>query len=239
MKMREFTPEGLQKFESEINELRRNERESISLELISSNSYTNILENSGLIEQSYFEQKKDLIEYLFPIIDSLALDDLNRRVALWTWLAAYFFESICPKDETGKRKVNDTPLYILSIDEWGRFYRHLIASPYFMKKELGEISKFYLVGKSSVHGEHFEQLAAQQEYATSKGIIEAALKLYWDNSTQDLKRGARGKNSSKGVVRRFTSVLKQLDLTYDLNSMSGEKIIKYLPNEFDHWLNSK
>lgn len=237
MELREFTKEGVEKFQLELNEIRRNERSSISNELITSKAYCSILDKEVHLEKKILDQKKDLINYIFPLINPLDLENLNRRVGLWSWLAAFFFDSICPADKDGKRKVNDTPLYLLSVDEWGRLYRHLIASPYFMKKELGDLSKFYLVGKSSVHGEHFEQLAAQQEYATSKGIIEAAVKLYWDESKDDLKTGARGKDSSKGVVRRFTAVLKQLDLTYDLNAMNGDRIIEHLPKEFDQWLN--
>ncbi len=234
--LRCFNELGLKVFENELNEIRTHNKTQIDQELLSDNRYSSVPFNNCYIEKKTLLLKKDLIEYIYPIVNSLGIDNLQRNIGLWSWLSAFFFDSICPINDQGKRKVKDIPLYILNTDEWGRFYRHLIASPFFMKKELGEISKFYLVGNSDIHGEHFEQLAAQQEYATSTGVIEAALLLYWDEKGGNLKKGARGKRNEQGVVRRFTAVLRQLDLTYDLNSMTGEHILELLPNEFNHWI---
>jgi len=36
-------------------------------------------------------------------------------------------------------------------------------------------------------------------------------------------------------LRRFVDVLQQLDVNYDLYSMSAEAIVGLLPDEFDKW----
>ncbi|MFO7599969.1 MAG: hypothetical protein R6X27_09205 [Candidatus Desulfacyla sp.] len=43
--------------------------------------------------------------------------------------------------------------------------------------------------------------------------------------------------NAPGTLYRFIDVVQQLDLTYDLYSMTGEQILQLLPNEFDRWRN--
>jgi hypothetical protein len=45
--------------------------------------------------------------------------------------------------------------------------------------------------------------------------------------------------SSPGTLLRFIDIIQQLDLTYDLYSMSGEEILALLPPEFDKWKDSQ
>lgn len=64
--------------------------------------------------------------------------------------------------------------------------------------------------------------------------MEAAYALYFDNTSQKPKRGSLMKNSP-GTLYRFIDVVQQLDLTYDLYSMTGDQILQLLPGEFDRW----
>lgn len=123
----------------------------------------------------------------------------------------------------------------MTIDNWKSYYRHLIATPVRLYAELGDLSKFYLFNPPYQFGELEEQFLSRQEIATNKGIIEAAIVLYWDEENKNIKRGARNK-SGPGIIRRFTkNIIPQFQMTYDLNSMSGEEILNLLPSEFNIW----
>jgi hypothetical protein len=110
-----------------------------------------------------------------------------------------------------------------------------LASPVRLYKDLGTFSKIYLSAKPDVPGDLFEQLASRQEIAACKGVIEAATLLYWNESEKKIKKGVRDKDGA-GVLRRFVrATIPQFQMTYDLNSMSGNDVIQLLPREYDKW----
>ena len=55
-------------------------------------------------------------------------------------------------------------------------------------------------------------------------------------SSGNLKRGAAGKGA--GSARRFVRIIRQYQMTYDLNSMNGKEIVELLPYEFAKWNNN-
>ena len=85
--------------------------------------------------------------------------------------------------------------------------------------------------ESKVHHE----LATRQSLITNRGIIEATHMLYYDESTDKPKRGVIVKKNKPGTLYRFIDVIQQLDLNYDLYSMSGEEVLELLPTEFNKW----
>ncbi len=60
--------------------------------------------------------------------------------------------------------------------------------------------------------------------------------MYWDEDTENLKRGAAGIGG--GSARRLVRIIRQYQMTYDLNSMDGKEIVELLPAEFYKWRNS-
>lgn len=53
--------------------------------------------------------------------------------------------------------------------------------------------------------------------------------------TSNLKREVASKGG--GSARRLVRIIRQSQLTYDLNSMNGDQIVEMLPFEFDKWTN--
>jgi hypothetical protein len=45
---------------------------------------------------------------------------------LWSWLAAYYFEQLAPRDESGKRMLRKD--YVYALSESRIYYRHLVRS---------------------------------------------------------------------------------------------------------------
>jgi hypothetical protein len=232
--IRKFNEEGLNEFERIISELRINAVQNIPDELLFDEKYSDVVEPIINIEKVDYKNKNELIPYL---VESLNLRDnkyLYFDKGLWSWLAALFFDNICPVDGNGKRKVKETAFYVLRDPKnYTKFYRHLLAYPSRIFAELDESSKIFLIGNFSKRGEITEQFGAYQEIALNKGILDAANILYWDDEAKNLKRGAAGKGG--GSARRLVRIIRQYQLTYDLNSMHGNEIVGLLPNEFRKW----
>lgn len=231
-----FNEAGLTEFERLINELRNGTIKHIPEDLLYNNEFVVPLEPIVNIEKVDYKNKGELIPYITASLNLKSNKFLYFDKGLWSWLAAFFFDNICPVDGNGKRKINETAYYVLrDPKEYTKYYRHLLAYYSRLYTEVGESSKLLLSGTFQTRGEISEQLGASQEIALNKGILTAANILYWDETTKSFKRGAA--SNKGGSVRRFVRIIKQYQMTFDLNSMSGEKIVELMPEEFSKWRN--
>jgi len=229
-----FNEAGLTEFERLINELRNGTIKHIPEDLLYNNEFMVPLEPIVNIEQVDYKNKSELIPYVAEILNLKSNKHLYFDKGLWSWLAAFFFDNICPVDGNGKRKINETAYYVLrDPKEYTKYYRHLLAYYCRLYTEVGEASKLFLSGTFQTRGEISEQLGASQEIALNKGILTAANILYWDEAAKSFKRGAA--SNKGGSVRRFVRIIKQYQMTFDLNSMTGEKIVELMPEEFAKW----
>lgn len=232
--IRIFNDAGLNEFERIVGELRLGIVNQIPEDLLFSDEYTSIYEPIINIEKVDYKNKSELIPYLTEKLNLDGNKQLYFDKGLWSWLSAFNFDNICPIDSNGKRKINETAFYVLRDPKnYTKFYRHLLAYPSRVFSELKESSRIFLIGSFMKRGEVTEQFGAYQEIALNKGIIDAANILYWDNEIKSLKRGAAGKGG--GSARRLVRIIRQYQMTYDLNSMKGNEIVNLLPHEFDRW----
>ena len=233
--IRTFNDAGLNEFEKIIGELRNGNIKNVPETLLFAEEFSNSFEPVVNVEKVDYKNKNELIPYLVQQLQLKSKKHLYFDKGLWSWLAAFYFDNICPVDGNGRRKINETAFYILREPKnYTKYYRHLLAYPSRVYSELDDASKIFLIGNFSKRGEITEQFGAYQEIALNKGILDAANILYWDDSTTNLKRGAAGKGA--GSARRLVRIIRQYQLTYDLNSMKGNEIVNLLPNEFSKWL---
>lgn len=232
--LRIFNEAGFAEFERLISEIRAGNLKSVPDELLFSEIYSEIYEPIINIERVDHKNKNELVPYLVEKLNLKASKFLYFNKGLWSWLSAFYFDNICPADSNGKRKVNEAAFYILNDPKnYTKYYRHLLAYPCRLYSELDDSSKIFLIGTFQKRGEITEQFGAYQEIALNKGILDAANILYWDDSTKNLKRGAAGKGA--GSARRLVRIIRQYQMTYDLNSMKGDEIAGLLPDEFAKW----
>ena len=240
LKIRQFNADGISMFTKHLDAIKINSQDRLPHDFVTDNTFSIELTDDISIDNKSFDNKSEFITYLYPIVKKIRIDNLYYRTSLWSWLAATYFDTLCPQLEDGSRKVESIDRYILNTYQWNRYYRHLIASPLRLYHEINDenLSKIYLAGRPNKHGDILEQLASRQEIATVKGILEAVNYLYWDMNKNRPKLGVTNRNKI-GNIRRFTgSIIPQFQMTYDLNSMSGQDIIKLLPREFDEWKQS-
>ncbi|MDZ7685364.1 MAG: hypothetical protein U5O39_10520 [Gammaproteobacteria bacterium] len=75
---------------------------------------------------------------------------------------------------------------------------------------------------------------ARQYYLSCEGVMRLASRLYLDRERHTFKRGAAAR-ASPGCVSRYISWLQQLELNYDLFSVTADELEQLLPAEFDRF----
>lgn len=180
-----------------------------------------------------YAQRFDLGVALTDLLAHLDMAEIQADAGLWDWLSLCLIEQICPKDQAGQRKVDQTGRYLLQLDNHRTRYRHLVRTAWRLVQAHGEAARFMLAGQLHVHGEAAEQLCAYQDVVTCKPLIAALGQLVWDPEKASFKRGFRGRGP--GSARRVHVVSKQFRLTYDLDAMQPAQILGLLPREFDRF----
>ena len=232
--VRVLTDEGIAQFTQFLSRLRAGSNEPVPYSLLTAAVSSAPLSQDIPVERKSFANRFAFGEYLVTILKSLDVRDITSAYVLWTWLALYFFDTICPL-VAGKRNVLEDAVYVLGKTyNYQRYYRHLVRTPWLVVNNHGEYGKVMLVMRDrGTRSEIFEQLAARQEIIGNTTAIAAAYRLYFDPATQRPKRGAGGKG--EGTPRRLSAVVQQLDLTYDLRDCSVDRFLALLPPEFDRF----
>lgn len=176
---------------------------------------------------------KEMAQAIVNACGTIRPKDLLDRDGLWAWLAFVMRDEVYPRRADGTRKLGEVHRWLpADINDFQKGQRHLIRMPVILLVSFGEDADHLLCGPPSVPGEVREQLTSQQNMF-HRTIQAAARKLYFDDSTGNLRKGVSGKGA--GSARRFAQVLKQLDVTWDLFVISPNQFLAKLPKEFDRW----
>jgi len=188
------------------------------------------------VETRTFGSRFAAAQYLSDRFVAGGLENAELDVGLWTWLALFYFEELCPSGTGGRRKPGERARWIPDVHNFQRYYRHLLAGPFrIYRAHRDEPSRALalLWGPLDKPGEIVEQLASRQELVTNRDIMECATRLYIDPANNRPKRGAGGKGA--GSPRRLADVLNQFDVTWDLYSVTTDGLMALLPREFDRF----
>jgi hypothetical protein len=188
------------------------------------------------IQQRTFGTRIVAAQYLNECFTAAALQNVEGDCGLWAWLALFYFEELCPAGAGGKRKPGERARWIPDVNNFQRYYRHLLAGPYrIFRAHRDDPSRAMalLCGPLDRPGDIVEQLASRQEIVTNSGVMACATRLYIDPENNRPKRGAGSKGA--GSPRRLADVLNQFDVTWDLYSLTPEGLLVLLPREFDRF----
>lgn len=230
MKLRKLTEVGTREFQGFLDRLRNANDEPIPLHLLEDEYSSNELDLDIEVESLEFRRRYDLGVYLGHKLKVCNQQEISADIGLWTWLALFYFDQLCPKTQDGQRKPDRNDNYVLSREK-NCHHRHAIRTTYLFVREYGSTAFFMLTNPLRKRGELTEQLSARPYHISCRGVIEAASMLYFDPVLKIPKKGAAGKGA--GTSRRFARVLKQFELTYDLYSMGVNEVLRILPREFE------
>jgi hypothetical protein len=189
------------------------------------------------VQPTAFASRFELAKYLDSKLTDSGLKKLERDIALWAWLTLFYFDQLCPVDKDGRRARGEQARYIPAVEDYRKYYRHLVAGPYSIyRAHRDDPSRVLavLAGPVDKPGDIAEQLASRQEIVTNKAAMSMATSLYIDSATQKPKKGAAGRGP--GSARRFADVLNQFDLTWDLYAMQMQAMLAMMPKEFKRFM---
>jgi hypothetical protein len=180
-----------------------------------------------------FARRFEMADYLHNVVPTLGLADPGRERGLWAWLALAWFRVLAP-ESGGARFIGEQARWL--PDSGWKYYRHLVLGPYLIfaaNQDHPQRAMAALHNPPHEPGEVVGQIAATQDIAQSKAAMGAATALYYDPSRGVIKRGAGGKGPGSSL--RFRTVIDQLDRTFDLHSLTEERLLELLPREFDRF----
>lgn len=233
--LRKLNDAGLKKFSEWLADGATGD---IPLELLTSPKTSDKLPVSILPSRHTFKDRFEFGVYLNELLKGLDPTIISRDRGLWSALALVWFELLCPADAAGARSPDKEYRYILE-GNFQTYYRHLVRSPWQCVRDHGENARFMLIRPKevdhplSIHGEILEQFGGRQRLFGSKSIIRAANAMYLDPLTGRPRKGVSG--SGAGSALRFGKVVRQLDLTFDPETMTPDQFIDILPKEFTKW----
>jgi hypothetical protein len=234
MFVRRFNSKATDIFKDRILALGKDEHEEVNFEdLLEDNTYSVLLQQNIEIKASSFTSSFALGKYLNALLNDVENTKLMNDIQLWNWLSCFYFDLITMNKKSGKREIGEVKRYILDSSSVN-FYKHHIFSSWYFFNLFQDRSRIILntpvwsIGKVS-------RLIANNKYIINyPELIELIYDLYWDfNSSRSKKDYLNEK--IPGNITRFTTVINQLMLTYDIFSLSANEILDLLPSEFDKW----
>jgi len=234
MILKRFNAQGIEKFHSILQQYRLGANVVAPLQILESQQFTETLATRVDIPVTIFTTRMELARSISDAVKRASLPDDMLDIGLWSWLSAAYFDTVCPIGKNGLRNILSDYRYIPS-NSYKNFYRHLIRGPvriYRLFLESPEMASIVLCQQPSMPGDFVEQLASRQERVTSRAVIGAATILYFDESRRMPRRGSAPNSRKPGTLRRYIDILDQLELTYDLYSISSQELLNLLPTEF-------
>lgn len=223
--LRHFTAAGLAEFSKW---LRAGATGQITPDLLVDPDFSKSMGETELLSRKEFDDRYDFGAHLVRILAPFNSREISFDRGLWAWLAAWYFEQLCPRNADGLRKLREENTYLPS--ESRIYYRHLVRTPWYLVSTHGEASRFLLVSPLNQQSYLLDQLAARQFIIASPTLIAAAKRLYTNPQTGQPRPGAGAKGP--GSPRRLALIANQLSLTFDIRAMPVEKFMGLLPTEF-------
>jgi hypothetical protein len=234
--VRRLTTTGIEQFRDYLKELREGTSAGPPSSLLTDPETSESFLPERFVEQRAFDTRLEAASYLSHVFDGVSA--LEEDIGLWSWLSLSFFDQVCPARPDGTRSPGRDYRHIL---EPGYLYghRHLLGGPFLVYTLHREKATLLLCTKLHQENMFHHELASRQVFLSNPAIIRAASLLYLEPRTRRPKRGAQDPKRAPGTLRRFVDVLQQLDVNYDLYSMSADALVGLLPSEFDEWRRKK
>ncbi len=235
MQARRLTKAGIERFEDFLERLKSTPNSRLPTYALTDDRLSEAVDVHINVEPIQLLNRMDVAKHVFGL---LRRDPETLRIdkGFWCWLSLFWFNDLCPTI-SGVRSAGDRYRWIAELDNTRRAYRHMLAGPYQIyraHRDNPNRARALLCGPVQQQGELLAQIASRPSLVTSKAVVGAATRLYYNDESDRLNKGASGKGP--GSARRFADILSQLDLTWDLHSLTVEQLLSLLPDEFNHFL---
>lgn len=238
MQARRLTKEGIDRFEDFLERLKGNPNSRLPTHALTDDRLSEAVDVRLYVEPLEAESRMEVAEQVFRL---LRRDPETLRIdkGFWCWLSLYWFNDLCPVIN-GMRVPGDRYRWIAELNNTRRAYKHILAGPYQIyraHRDDPDRAKALLCGPIHQQGELLAQIASRPSLVTCRAVVGVATRLYYDEEHDRTRRGCGGKGP--GSARRFADILSQLDLTWDLHSLTVDELLKLLPDEFNRFLKKR
>jgi hypothetical protein len=236
--VRKLTEKGTALFSEYLIRLDQGAKETPPFDLLTAPEASLPIEGEATVEQGKFKTRLEAGQYLHQALAAVPASEIDHNPGLWNWLGLFYVDQLCPAGPSGMRKPGKSYRYLLppiaSVDHFRHYYRHLLAGPYRVLRIHPEGARALLSNPVDEAGDFNEQVASRLELVTNRAFVGAIDTLYFDATKDKPKRGALNRKKP-GTLRRLIDLHGQLDLTYDLYSLSTAQLLNLLPREFNKW----
>lgn len=238
MKLRKLNDAGIAEFTDYLKQLQANGKLTPPRHLLEDARYSDPVASLDVADRK-FESRLEAARYFHAMFMDDRLKAFARDAGVWAWLSLLYFDQICPPKADGVRKPSKEVFrYVPATDNFRKYYRHLLFGPYVIydshRNHIDEAMSV-LVGPLHIINDVIEQIASRLERVSNRAVIGTATMLYLNAGGNGYKAGAGGKGP--GSPRRYSVVLDQFDLTYDLYGMESSELLGLLPKEFNRFRN--
>lgn len=233
-RVRQLTEDGVESFRQYLHALRMDGTLPPPYELLEDNQTSAAVRGVAVVENIHLGRRLDAARYLVRILENLDPNEYENN-SMWSWLSLFYFDQLCPENSKGLRKPGKDYRYIPTSEFRGGRHRHLLKIPFSLYRLHAEKARILLSNEIDKPGDFNEQISNRQNLVASVAVMEALELLYLDEEKGCPKRGVidKGKVLTKpGSLNRFWHILNQLQLTYDLFSLTGTEVFDLLPGEF-------
>jgi len=234
MLARRLTTEGIEQFDTFLVSLKTEPSLDAPMELLTGSATSAPVDAEVDAEPRDLHSRLEVAEHLNRILKQDATN-LRTDAGFWTWLALRWFETLCPT-HGGKWQPGDRSRWIADLEDPRKSCRHFLAGPYQVfraHRDDPTRALSLLCGPPQQQGLLVTLIASRPSLVTCRAVVGAATRLYYDSSKGRNRTGLTGKGP--GSPRRFADILSQLDLTWDLHSLTTEELLALLPAEFDEF----
>jgi hypothetical protein len=233
MKLRRFTPEGIQAFREFLVECRRQPDTEAPSGLLEHRTWTEVVTPECQVAQNHFETKGEAARYLRIVLGKLPTEDLVKDAGLWTWLSLLYLESLCSFRD-GSRVIKNDYYYIYEPANMRHFYRHLLFVSWRVLILAPVDNRLFLKSRLNALDKITERVMSRLYLIRIPCFFELLDRLYWDEARGRPRSGITDSRSSRpgSLNHRLPIRIRQLEKTYDLMSLTADQLLELLGEEF-------
>jgi len=233
MILREFNSAGVEAFRMRLADCRENPAASAPWELLENESLTNIISPAVEVDAKHFASKLDAGKHLKDLLFKLDEQFVATSDGLWTWLALFFFDEICPA-KGGHRHVKADYRYIFDPNTPRHYYQHSLFVSWRVITIEPNFNRLLLRANLATVDKVTAETMKRLYLTRIPCIFEVLERLYWDSARGRARKGivTHGRAKPGDLLHRFPIRIRQLEMTYDLQSLNADQLIELLGNEF-------
>jgi hypothetical protein len=233
MQLRRFNPSGIEAFRQFLAACREDASTAVPVGLLEDDEHTSVVRPEIEIEPQDFKIKRDAADYFHEKLATLAADKLANDSGLWTWLSLFYFEQVCPST-AGKRKPRNDYTYVFVPKSMRDTYRHILFACWNVLRVSPTFNQLFLHSRIDQMDKYNSEVFKRLYLTRIPCVFEVLDRLYWDEEAGRPQTGiVNPRNTRAGnLMHRFPIRIRQLEKTYDLQSLAADQLLELLGSEF-------